>query len=205
MAELPHIKEFLNGSKHKDKLQVLGISLDTENTKDAIGAASKDIPWPVVTDWGGWDSQLAAKFNIKSIPELMLVGPDGTVLLNGIRHSNFGDIDKVISAGDSYKPISITVKRVEGAEGLKFKYKINNPEAALYEIVAEFRLAIQTDDGKTVWDESPTVKKFKADSNKFSGEIDLGPADGVYAFDLSVSVDSRFFGRAMSERVRARL
>ncbi len=205
MAELPHIVEYFKANGHGDKLKFLSVSLDTEDTKDEIKKVAKDVPWPIVSDWGGWDSQLAALYGIRSIPELMLVGPDGKVLLNGIRTENLGDVDKVIAAGQSFKPLTISVKRVEGAAGLKFAYEVNNPEAAAYEIVAEFRLAKQTADGKTVWDENATVKTFKASANKASGEIDLGKADGIYAFDLTVKVESKFFGRAVGERVRARV
>ncbi len=61
-------------------LGVVGISLD-ENKKEMELAINKaGISWTVLSDYKGWKSSLAAKFQIKEIPSLLLVDSTGKII-----------------------------------------------------------------------------------------------------------------------------
>lgn len=65
----------------KKGFTVLNVSLDQK--KDAwINAIKRDnLSWPNhMSDLGGWNSKAAAAYGIMSIPQAMLIGPDGKVL-----------------------------------------------------------------------------------------------------------------------------
>ncbi len=65
----------------KNGFTVLNVSLD--QNKDAwVKAIKKDnLTWPNhISDLRGWQSQAAATYGIQSIPQAMLIGPDGKVI-----------------------------------------------------------------------------------------------------------------------------
>lgn len=82
-AEMPYIKEVFNKYKDKD-FKVIGVALSDAPEKDLETAAQLELPWDVWVN--GYDAGQA--YSIKSIPHLILFGPDGTILERGIRGEN---------------------------------------------------------------------------------------------------------------------
>lgn len=82
-AEMPYIKDVFN--KYKDKnFKVLGIAISDSPEKDLQTAAELELPWEVWVN--GYDASKV--YSIRSIPHLILFGPDGTILERGIRGEN---------------------------------------------------------------------------------------------------------------------
>lgn len=82
--ENPNVVAAYNRFKNKN-FTVLGVSLD--RSKDPwIQAIQKDnLTWTHVSDLKGWSNQVAVKFKITSIPQNILIGPDGTILAKNLR------------------------------------------------------------------------------------------------------------------------
>ncbi|MBB6500995.1 TlpA disulfide reductase family protein [Pedobacter cryoconitis] len=78
-----------NFNQYKDKgFTVLGISLDQQSTRSAwLKAIQSDhLAWTQLSDLNAWGNKVAQLYQIHSIPQNFLVGPDGTIVakdLNG--------------------------------------------------------------------------------------------------------------------------
>lgn len=83
-GENPNVVKAFN--KYKDKnFTVLGVSLDkTKNAwLDAINADG--LTWTHVSDLKGWGNEVAAQFGITSIPQNLLIDPNGIVIGRNLR------------------------------------------------------------------------------------------------------------------------
>jgi peroxiredoxin len=82
--ENPNVVHAYNKFKNKN-FTVLGVSLD--KSKDPwIKAIHKDkLTWTNVSDLKGWQNEVAKKFKIFSIPQNILIGPDGTIIAKNLR------------------------------------------------------------------------------------------------------------------------
>ena len=83
-AEMPNVvkayKEF-----HKQGFEIVGISLD--NKKEAWVGAVKEMkmPWPQLSDLKGWKCEGAAIYAVNSIPQTILVDPQGIIIAKNLR------------------------------------------------------------------------------------------------------------------------
>ncbi len=84
-AENPNLKKAYE--KHKDKLVVIGVSLDDTQTKDAwIAAIHKDdLPWIHVSDLKGWNNDVALMYGVRGVPQNYLIDGDGKILAFNLR------------------------------------------------------------------------------------------------------------------------
>lgn len=82
--ENPNVVNMFNLYKNKN-FTVLGVSLD--KTKDAWIKAIKDdgLNWSQVSDLKGWQNEVAAQFNITSIPQNYLIDPQGNIVAKNLR------------------------------------------------------------------------------------------------------------------------
>ena len=73
-------------TKYKNKnFTILGISLD-QNKKNWIDAIKMDgLEWSHVSDLKGWSNQVAAIFKITSIPQNLLLDPQGRIIAKNLR------------------------------------------------------------------------------------------------------------------------
>jgi hypothetical protein len=64
---------------------VLGVSLD--RARDPWIQAIKDdqLTWTHVSDLKFWSNEAAAKYRISSIPQNLLIGPDGKIIARNLR------------------------------------------------------------------------------------------------------------------------
>ncbi|MBB5436921.1 peroxiredoxin [Pedobacter sp. AK017] len=75
-------------TKYKDKnFTVLGISLDQPGKKEAWLAAIKadGLPWGQVSDLLYWNNAVAKLYRIKSIPQNLLIDPNGKIIAKNLR------------------------------------------------------------------------------------------------------------------------
>lgn len=83
-AELPNLRSAY-ADFHAKGIEVLGVSLDQDNSKAKVEAFLKvnDVTWDQVYEGGGWKTRLAQMFGIDSIPRVFLVDGDTGKILAG--------------------------------------------------------------------------------------------------------------------------
>ena len=89
VQEIPNVVSAYN-QFHAQGFEVLGVSLDTAETAPRLSAftRSHNMEWPQICDGGGWQSAIAVKYKVQSIPHAYLVD---------------GDSGKIIADGDSLR------------------------------------------------------------------------------------------------------
>jgi len=73
---------------YKDKnFTLLGVSLDRKGEKDAwLAAIRKDgLEWPQVSDLKYWYNDVAKLYDVRSVPQNYLIGPDGKIIAKNLR------------------------------------------------------------------------------------------------------------------------
>ena len=89
-AENPNVVEAYK--KYHDKgFTVFGVSFD--RTKDAWVKAIKDdgLLWTQVSDLKGWGNEAGKLYGIQSIPQNILIGPDGKIIARNVRGQELQD------------------------------------------------------------------------------------------------------------------
>jgi thiol-disulfide isomerase/thioredoxin len=84
IAEMPNVKAAYERF-HAKGFDVVGLSFDAN--ADAWKAAINRfaMPWANLSDLKGWESAAAKKYKVNSIPNNILIGPDGRIIANGLR------------------------------------------------------------------------------------------------------------------------
>jgi len=79
VRELPTVKRAY--SKYKARgFEIISISLDTDQQRFQRFVRDKRMSWRHVMEGGGWKTRLARKFGVKSIPRMIVIGPDGVCI-----------------------------------------------------------------------------------------------------------------------------
>ena len=85
VAEVPNLSKVYADLKPKG-FEVLGISLDSERTKDKLASFTqeKGMTWTQICDGKGWDAELGKLYGVRAIPSCFLVdGTTGKILAKG--------------------------------------------------------------------------------------------------------------------------
>ena len=84
MQEMPRVKAIYE-KYHTNGFEIVGISLDED--KDALQKTIKDrnLAWPQAFDGEAWDTALAKKYGVQSIPTTFLLGKDGKIAALNLR------------------------------------------------------------------------------------------------------------------------
>lgn len=83
--EMPNVVAAYNRYHDSKGFEVVGVSLDdnAESWKKAIKELA--LPWPQISDLKGWDSDVVDIYQIKGIPENLLIDPDGKIVARNLR------------------------------------------------------------------------------------------------------------------------
>jgi thiol-disulfide isomerase/thioredoxin len=83
IASMPALKEIYNTYSSKG-LQIVGLSFDNkhENWVDAINRL--ELPWIHLSDLKGWESIASEVYGVRSIPEMILISPNGEIVAIGL-------------------------------------------------------------------------------------------------------------------------
>lgn len=84
IAEMPNLKRVYNAYK-EEGFDIIGISLDTDESKFREYLKENEIPWRQVFSGKGWKSPLAQQYAVRAIPAPWLIGRDGTLISNQAR------------------------------------------------------------------------------------------------------------------------
>lgn len=79
---MPEVKELYAKYAKNEKFKMVGIALENDKGKLKKFAEDNDIKWPQILAQG-WKGEFAKIYNIKSIPQMFLIGPDGKIVAVG--------------------------------------------------------------------------------------------------------------------------
>lgn len=73
-------------NKYRDKnFTVLGVSLDQAKTAWVNAIQMDGLSWGHVSDLKGWNNEVAALFQVRSIPQNLLIDPSGKIIAKNLR------------------------------------------------------------------------------------------------------------------------
>ena len=84
IQELPNLMKAYE-KYHGKGFEIIGISLDNEKEKLTTFIKEKNMTWPQYFDGKGWQSDLAAKYGVNSIPATYLLDKEGKIIAKGLR------------------------------------------------------------------------------------------------------------------------
>ncbi|MBO9563492.1 MAG: AhpC/TSA family protein [Niastella sp.] len=79
IQNLPDVKE-LYSEYQKENFDIIGVSLDDNKTKWIEAIKKHNLPWTQASDLKGWKNAVALLYDIRSIPQYILVGPDAKII-----------------------------------------------------------------------------------------------------------------------------
>jgi thiol-disulfide isomerase/thioredoxin len=87
IAELPNVVG--NYEKfHSQGFEILGISLDRENSEAKLAAFTREkkMPWPQIYDGKFWQSEIGQLYGVEGIPFMLIIdGDSGEILDSNVR------------------------------------------------------------------------------------------------------------------------
>jgi thiol-disulfide isomerase/thioredoxin len=96
LAKLPELKAFHDKIADDETIVLLGISLDEPNSEVMLGkfVVQRGMNWPHGLA-GGWQADVVRNYGVNSIPALVLIAPDGQVVLS---NPSLAEIEKVVKS-----------------------------------------------------------------------------------------------------------
>jgi peroxiredoxin len=83
-VENPHLVEVYERFS-SPQFEILGVSLDREKEAWLKGIGEDGLQWPQVSDLKGWNSGPAGEYAVRSIPQNVLIDPDGTIIARNLK------------------------------------------------------------------------------------------------------------------------
>lgn len=83
-SDIPHLKEVYK-LYHPEGFEIIGISMDTDETAWKTAIEQEKMPWLQVSDLKAFDGELAKIYNFNGIPACVLIGPDGAIVNRNFR------------------------------------------------------------------------------------------------------------------------
>ena len=84
IAEMPKMKRIYN-TYHDKGLEIIGVSLDTDETRLHNYLNANDIQWHQIYNGEKWNSPLVKKYHINGIPTSWLIAKDGRLISRNAR------------------------------------------------------------------------------------------------------------------------
>jgi len=84
VRELPNVLKTYE-KHHADGIEIIGISLDKDETKLTDFTKEKKMPWQQFFDGKVWSNKLAVKYGVNSIPATYLLNGEGKILGKDLR------------------------------------------------------------------------------------------------------------------------
>ncbi len=82
---MPELIEFYNKNKGKG-LEIVGVSLDNNGQAWQKAIKALGLPWQQMSDLKGWNCQAAQIYDIRTIPNTLLIDPKGNIVDKGMTH-----------------------------------------------------------------------------------------------------------------------
>lgn len=84
VAELPTVLKAYE-AHHSAGFEIVGISLDKDEQKLKDFIKTKNMPWAQYFDGKGWQSKMAGKYGVNSIPATYLLDGEGKIIAKNLR------------------------------------------------------------------------------------------------------------------------
>ncbi len=85
VAQVPELKAIYDDYRSDDRFEMLGLSLDESSNVLRDFVHAQEIAWPQA-HLGVWSqTTLPSQFSASRIPSVFLIGPDGTLIAQGLR------------------------------------------------------------------------------------------------------------------------
>ncbi len=95
MQSLPQLKAIYAKNKGS-KLEILGVSLDTDTAAWKNTVKEHEINWKHISDLQGWKSAGAALYAVRSIPATVLIDKNGTIVGRNLKPT---EMEQILSLG----------------------------------------------------------------------------------------------------------
>jgi thiol-disulfide isomerase/thioredoxin len=96
VAELPEVKATYN-RLHEKGFEIVGISLDSDQSKLEQFVENEKMAWPQYFDGKGWQNKFAQEFGIDSIPAMWLVDKKGVLREQNARGGLTEKVEKLLA------------------------------------------------------------------------------------------------------------
>jgi len=83
-AENPNLVKAYQALKSKN-FEVVGVSLDQGKEAWAAAVEKDGLPWIHVCDMKGWKNEVAVMYGISSVPQNLLINPEGLIIAKNLR------------------------------------------------------------------------------------------------------------------------
>lgn len=83
-AEIPALVKLYERLRNRG-FEIVGVSLDMETAGLSAFVETYAMGWPVVADGTGWDTEMAKRYKVESIPDTMLIDREGRLVRRGLR------------------------------------------------------------------------------------------------------------------------
>lgn len=84
IPEIPHLKS-IQSTYSEDRLQIIGISLDTDLERLKQFITSREMSWPQIIQSEEWDGEIIKKYNVSGIPRTYIIGENGRIVAKDLR------------------------------------------------------------------------------------------------------------------------
>ena len=86
-AEMPHVVAAYKNFRDKG-FEIVGVSFDKDKDAWVKAIAEWEMPWVHLSDLQYWNNAAAEVYGVNSIPDNLLIDPDGVVVARGLRGKN---------------------------------------------------------------------------------------------------------------------
>ena len=190
LGEIPGLVEVWN-EYGGEKFLLLGVNMDTPATMEKYYeyVEEEGITFPIITEWGGWDTSWSRDIGIRYVPQNFLMAPDGRVIFRDLRGENvMKTIKPLMEFNGIYEPIMVTMDIQDdprkgedwvtsrnaradvmtapfappwniATEDISIRIKVDNPQAEHFDVTLHYELY------------RPTGKRTHRVKDKITGEI----------------------------------
>jgi thiol-disulfide isomerase/thioredoxin len=92
-AENPNVVKAYNALKG-DKFEIVSVSLDAGKEQWLAAIETDGMPWIHVSDLKYWKNEVAVMYGINSVPQNILVNPEGVIVAKNLRGENLTELLK---------------------------------------------------------------------------------------------------------------
>ncbi len=89
-AEMPYVTEAYNKFKNKN-FQIVGLSFDRDKDKWVEAINTWGMPWIHLSDLKGWQTVASDVYGVNSIPDNLLIDPDGKIVARCLRGNDLAE------------------------------------------------------------------------------------------------------------------
>jgi peroxiredoxin len=88
VAETPNLKSIYESFGKDPHFMMISLSIDAERETPSKFVNAKGLAWPQAFLGGDWSKNIVAQnYGITAIPQIMLIGPDGKIIVRDLRGS----------------------------------------------------------------------------------------------------------------------